>query len=197
VTAATDATLDVSEVTRVATALSGEVTLAATARPRARSVGMEVTLPLSYQQQTSIVATATVSTKYSDLLLAGQVFPDFLFTSLLQKTPIHDKLKKLGGHIAHEFTMMFHVEDSVTIVPWKGGPRQRWTLTIQTNGGISPRSVQRYTRRASDIERLFESVEWIFLRFKSLPTTRSALSEELSKIEEVWDCFGSIVPLFL
>jgi hypothetical protein len=47
----------------------------------------------------------------------------------------------------------------------------------------------------NDIKMLLESVELIFSTFKSLPTTSSALSEELSKIEEVWDCFAKIVPL--
>jgi hypothetical protein len=42
----------------------------------------------------------------------------------------------------------------------------------------------------NDIERLLESVEWIFLTLKSLTTTNSELSEELSKIEEVWDWFA-------
>jgi hypothetical protein len=115
-----------------------------TARSRAFSVGMEVALHLSSQQQTSITATATINAASIDPLLAGQVFHDFLFTSRHQKTPIHDKLKKLGGHIAHEFTIVFDVKDGVTLVSWKGGLRQRWTRTIQTKGGLSPRSVQRY-----------------------------------------------------
>jgi hypothetical protein len=47
----------------------------------------------------------------------------------------------------------------------------------------------------NDIERILESVEWIFSTLKSLTTTDEKLSKELSEIEEVWDCFAKIVPL--
>jgi hypothetical protein len=46
--------------------------------------------------------------------------------------------------------MMFRVKYSIICVPWKGGPRQRCNHTIQTKGGIYPRSVQKYILRASD-----------------------------------------------
>jgi DNA-directed RNA polymerase subunit H (RpoH/RPB5) len=39
-------------------------------------------------------------------------------------------------------------------------------------------------------------VEWVFSTLKSLTTTDENLSKELSKIEEVWDCFAKIVHLF-
>jgi hypothetical protein len=45
---------------------------------------------------------------------------------------------------------MHRLKYSVTLVPRKEGLRQRCTHTIQTKGGISPRSVQRYTQRVSD-----------------------------------------------
>jgi hypothetical protein len=47
----------------------------------------------------------------------------------------------------------------------------------------------------NDIERLLDSVEWIFSKLKSLTTTDEELSKELSEIKEVWYCFSKIVPL--
>jgi hypothetical protein len=47
----------------------------------------------------------------------------------------------------------------------------------------------------NDIERLLESIEWIFSTLKSLTTTDGKLSKELFEIEEVWDCFENIDPL--
>jgi hypothetical protein len=38
----------------------------------------------------------------------------------------------------------------------------------------------------NDIERILESVEWIFSTLKSLITTDEKLCKELSEIEEVW-----------
>jgi hypothetical protein len=46
--------------------------------------------------------------------------------------------------------MHFRVKDSVALVPFPGGKTQIWTCAIQTKGGISPRSVQRYTWKACD-----------------------------------------------
>jgi hypothetical protein len=47
----------------------------------------------------------------------------------------------------------------------------------------------------NDIERLLESVEWVFSTLKSLTTIDENLSKELSEIEEVWDCFAKSFPL--
>jgi hypothetical protein len=107
-------------------------------------------LHLSCQQQNSITVTATINVTSIDPLLAEKFFRDFLFTYQHKKKTIHDKLKHFGGYISHEFTMMFRVKDSVTLVSWKEGPGKRWTRTIQKRFGISPRLVRRYTRRPSD-----------------------------------------------
>jgi hypothetical protein len=45
--------------------------------------------------------------------------------------------------------MHFRVKDKISFAPLNGGKRQEWTRAIKTKGGVSPRSVQRYTQRAS------------------------------------------------
>jgi hypothetical protein len=45
--------------------------------------------------------------------------------------------------------MNFLVKDKISFAPFNGGKRQEWTRAVKTKGGVSPRSVQRYTQRAS------------------------------------------------
>jgi hypothetical protein len=58
-------------------------------------------------------------------------------------------LNKIASHIAHEYTMNFWVKGTISFAPFNGGKRQEWTRAIKTKGGVSLRSVQRYTQRAS------------------------------------------------
>jgi hypothetical protein len=60
-------------------------------------------------------------------------------------------MKKIASHIAHEYTINFRVKDMISFAPFNGGIWQDWTRAIKTKGGVSPRSLQRYTQRASDI----------------------------------------------
>jgi hypothetical protein len=45
------------------------------------------------------------------------------------------------------------------------------------------------------IERLLESVEWVFSTLKLLTTTDEKLSKGLSEIDEMWDWFAKMFPL--
>jgi hypothetical protein len=45
--------------------------------------------------------------------------------------------------------MNFRVKDTISFAPFNEGKRQEWTRAIKTKRGVSPRSVQRYTQRAS------------------------------------------------
>jgi hypothetical protein len=63
-------------------------------------------------------------------------------------------LQKIASHIAHEYTMNFRVKDTISFDPFNGGTQQEWTRAIKTKGGISPRSVQRYTQHASGLVEL-------------------------------------------
>jgi hypothetical protein len=56
---------------------------------------------------------------------------------------------KIASHIAHEYTIFFWLKDTISFAPFNGGKRQEWTRAIKTRGGVSPRSLQRYTQRAS------------------------------------------------
>jgi hypothetical protein len=47
--------------------------------------------------------------------------------------------------------MNFWVKDTISFAPFNGGTRQEWTHATKTKWGVSPRSVQRYTQRASDL----------------------------------------------
>jgi hypothetical protein len=55
------------------------------------------------------------------------------------------------SNIAHEFTMNFRVKDILYFASFNGGKRQEWTRAIKTKGGVSPRSMQRYTQHASGL----------------------------------------------
>jgi hypothetical protein len=99
------------------------------------------------QQSTS--SGVTVVAAAATPLMAGHIFWDLLISTRCKKLPIHDSIKKIASHIAHEYTMNFGVKDTISFAPFKGGKRQEWTCTIKTKEGVSPRSVQRYTQRAS------------------------------------------------
>jgi hypothetical protein len=43
----------------------------------------------------------------------------------------------------------FRVKDTICFAPFNGWKRQEWTRAVKTKGGVSPRSVQLYTQRAS------------------------------------------------
>jgi hypothetical protein len=80
----------------------------------------------------------------------------------------------------------------------KRGLPERAFEEVITNKPISAKHNPSHGRgglNGNDIERLLESVEWIFSTLKSFPTSSSALSKEISKIEEVWDLFARNVPL--
>jgi hypothetical protein len=47
--------------------------------------------------------------------------------------------------------MNFRVKDTLYVAPFNGGTRQEFTRAIKTNGGVSPRYVQRFTQCASDV----------------------------------------------
>jgi hypothetical protein len=71
----------------------------------------------------------------------------------------------------------------------KHGPAER---TFEEMITTSPIYAQHNTwhggaLNGNGIERLLESVKWIFSILKSLTTTDGKLSKELSEIEEVWD----------
>jgi hypothetical protein len=93
----------------------------------------------------SIVAAATTP------LMTGQIFRDWLISTRRKKLPIHESIKKIASHIAHEYTMNFRVKDTMSLAPFNGGTQHEWTRAIKTKGGVSPRYVQRYTQRASDL----------------------------------------------
>jgi hypothetical protein len=77
------------------------------------------------------------------------------------------------------------------------GPAERTFEETIATSPISAHNNPRYggALNGNDIERLSESLEWIFSTLKSLTTTDEKLSKELSEIEEVWDCFAKIFTL--
>jgi hypothetical protein len=119
----------------------------AAAKERAEAV--VVTPSVQSQQSTSsvvmVVAAATTP------LMAGQIFRDFLISTRSKKLPIHESIKEIASHIAHEYTMNFPVKDTLSFAPFIGGTQQEWTRAMKTKGGVSPRSVQPYTQRASGL----------------------------------------------
>jgi hypothetical protein len=132
-----------------ATTVVTEATSAATALTSTSRVGMQAVpsiLLMLYQQFASAVVVVsdsppslTLASVSIDPLLVGRIFRDFLLSTRQKKTPIPEKIKKLGGIIAHEYTMHFHVKDSVSPVPFHGGKIQIWNRAIQKKGGNSPR----------------------------------------------------------
>jgi hypothetical protein len=81
--------------------------------------------------------------------MAGQIFRDFLISTRSKKIPIHDSIKRIASHIAHEYIMNFRLKDTISFAPFNWGTRQELTRAIKTKGGVSPQSMQRYTQRAS------------------------------------------------
>jgi hypothetical protein len=77
------------------------------------------------------------------------------------------------------------------------GPAERTFEEMITTSPISAQHNPLHggALNGNGIERLLESVEWVFSTLKSLTTTDEKLSKELSEIEQVWDFFAKIVPL--
>jgi hypothetical protein len=71
----------------------------------------------------------------------------------------------------------------------KRGPAERTFEEMITKSPISAQhnSWQGGALNDKDIERLFESVEWVFSTLKSLTRTDEFFSKELSEIKKVWD----------
>jgi hypothetical protein len=86
------------------------------------------------QQSTSSVVTVVAVT--NTLLMAVQIFQDFLISTRSKKLPIHDSIKKIATHIAHEYAMNFRLKDTISFAPFNGGKRQGWTRAIKTRGGV-------------------------------------------------------------
>jgi hypothetical protein len=101
------------------------------------------------QESTSSVVTVVVAAATS--LMVGQIFRDFLISTRSKKIHIHESMKKVASHITHEYRMIFRVKDTISLVSFNGGTRHEWTRASKTNEGISPRYVQCYTQRASDL----------------------------------------------
>jgi hypothetical protein len=102
----------------------------------------------SQQSTSSVVMFVAAATTP---LMAGQIFRDFLISTRSKKLPIHESIKKIASHIAHEYTMIFRVKDTISFDPFNGGTRQEWTRAIKTKGENAPRSMQRYEQRASGL----------------------------------------------
>jgi hypothetical protein len=107
----------------------------------------------SVQSKQSTSSVVTVVAAATTPLMASQIFRDFLISTRSKKLPIHESMKKIASHIAHEYTMNFWVKYIISFDSFNGGTRQECTRAINTNGGggVSLRSVQRYTQRASDL----------------------------------------------
>jgi hypothetical protein len=101
---------------------------------------------VSKQSTSSVVTVVAAATTPS---MAGHIFRDFLISIHCKKLPIHDSIKIIASHIAHEYTMNLRVKDKISFAPFNGGKRQEWTRAVKTKGGSLPRSVQRYAQRAS------------------------------------------------
>jgi hypothetical protein len=105
----------------------------------------------SVQSQQSTSSVVTVVAAENTPLMAGQIFCDFLISTRSKKLPIHERMKKIASHTAHEYKMNFGVKDTLLLVPFNGGTPHEWTRANKTKGRVSPISVQRYTQRASDL----------------------------------------------
>jgi hypothetical protein len=128
-------------------AASKEQSEALTAASAVFSIETVTTTTTVSQQSTSSVVTVVAAA--TTPFMAVHIFRDFLISTCCKKLPIDDSIKKIASHIAHEYTMNFRVKDTLSFDPFNGGKRQEWTRAIKTKGGVSPRSVQRYTQRAS------------------------------------------------
>jgi hypothetical protein len=113
------------------------------------AVGIETVTTTTTVLQQSTSSVVTVVAAATTPLMAGQIFRDFLISTRSKRLPILDSIRKIASHIAHEYTMIFRLKDTISSAPFNGGKRQEWTRAIKTKGGVSPRSVQRYTQRAS------------------------------------------------
>jgi hypothetical protein len=117
---------------------------AATAKVSIETVTMTTTV--SQQSTRSVVTVVAAETTP---LMAGHIFRDSLISLRCKKLPIHDSIKNIASHIAHEYTMNLRVKDTISFAPFNRGKRQEWNRAVNTKGGSSPRSVQSYAQRAS------------------------------------------------
>jgi hypothetical protein len=115
------------------------------------AVSIETVTTTTIVSQKSTSSVVTVVAVATNPLMAGHIFREALISLRCKKLPIHDSIKKIASHIAHEFTMNFRVKDTISFAPFNGGKRQERTRAVKTKGGVSPRSVQRYTQRASGV----------------------------------------------
>jgi ABC-type sulfate transport system substrate-binding protein len=106
----------------------------------AASIETVTTTTTVSQQSTSSVVTVVAAA--TTPLMASQIFRDFLISTRSKKLPIHDSIKKIASHIAHEYTMNFRVKDKIPFGPFNGGKWQEWTRAINTKGrgggGLTP-----------------------------------------------------------
>jgi hypothetical protein len=89
----------------------------------------------SVQSQQSTSAAVTVVAVATTLLMAGQIFRDFLILTHSKKLPIHESIKKNCKSQVKEW------RDAARVDPHHQ----------DKGGGVSPRSVQRYTQCASGL----------------------------------------------
>jgi hypothetical protein len=90
-------------------------------------------------------------------------------------------------------------KDIYSFMKNKCGPAERLFEEMITTSPISAQHNPWHggALNGNDIERLLESVEWVFSTLKALTTTDERISKELSVIEEVWDCFAKIFFSFV
>jgi hypothetical protein len=85
------------------------------------TVSIETVTMTTTTSQQSASSVATVVAAATTRLMAGHIFRDFLISLRCKKLPIHDSIKKIASHIAHEFTMNFRVKDTISFAPFNGG----------------------------------------------------------------------------
>jgi hypothetical protein len=73
---------------------------------------------LSVQSQQSTSSVFTVVAAATTLLMAGQIFWDFLILTSSKKLPIHESIKKIESNIAHEYKMNLRVKDTIYVAPF-------------------------------------------------------------------------------
>jgi hypothetical protein len=77
----------------------------------------------SMQSQQSTTSVVTVAAAATTPFMAGQIFRDFLMSTRSKKIPIHESMKKIASHIAHEYKMNFWVKDTLSFAPFNVGTR--------------------------------------------------------------------------
>jgi hypothetical protein len=139
-----------SDAKEQAGALKASSVAVSIARLMATTVLTAVAMPY-VQSQHSTSSVVMVVVAETTPLMAGHIFRDFLISTHSKKLPIHESMKKIASGIAHKYVINFRMKDTISLAPFNGGIRHEWTRAINTNGGVSPRSVQRYIQCASDL----------------------------------------------